>query len=793
MGCTRSQDCVSIGYGIIGDHQPWIETVLQEIAKNHDLQLNQDIQHVYTGDNNTEFLEYFVQNDNRYDHAILFCTSYFRLTPDLNLPCSEYQGSPIYFYNLLYNISDLNGLNTVSVPRAPLPRDYVIVALKMTIDSAIAQVVSKKKGSHATPPTFQVISEDYPKLPNRATQNYDIMTDTGAFYIYIIPMLLFMTISGELAREKFYKLRLGLTVMGLSESSYWISWAAVSFLLSMLLSITIILAGMLFGFAFFLKTPFLLLLLLLTIFTFALQKLAFLMVTFSNSLEKANTYSYTFFLIGILFQIFFSKVILIDLLYETSADFTSVFFRRLFFLYPTFHFSKIFGEITMYSGSHFDIVTNTWIEGPGYTWSKLTEPQTGKLFGIKYDAPTTLASFGHLFSNIEVFVILLWYLDHVLPGNRGRADSWYFFLTPSYWGFGKKKRNNEGANQTLINDSLQDRTGLNVQGISKTFRALPCCSSRRDVRALSEVNLNIAPGELLALLGHNGAGKTTLLNVMTGLLAPDEGTVRLDELDIVNDLTAIRASLGVCPQFDILWGELTAAEHIRLLGTIKGIDKSNIEDLIVQKLKQVNLLNEKDALVRSFSGGMKRRLSLALSTVGNPRVLLLDEPTTGMDPVNRAQVWQLIKELKRGRMVLLTTHAMEEADVLADRVAVIVDGTIKCEGTSLYLKNTFGDGYRLNVVTHINKVSRLIELVTTALPHSRVFDTSAGNVLFVVPLDRLADLKVFFRVVEGKFDVNEHPKYQELKSLIIDYGLSHTTLEEVFMSVTGKKETRKNL
>jgi ABC-type multidrug transport system ATPase subunit len=148
----------------------------------------------------------------------------------------------------------------------------------------------------------------------------------------------------------------------------------------------------------------------------------------------------------------------------------------------------------------------------------------------------------------------------------------------------------------------------------------------------------------MSVLGHNGAGKTTLINILTGVLNPDSSPV----LDIVinnaniNNINEVRRHIGVCPQFDILWKEMTAEEHLRLFARLKGVKNSELDARIDEILKFVSLLSEKKARVSSFSGGMKRRLSLAVAAVGNPKIIFLDEPTTGLDPKVRQQVWTLI-------------------------------------------------------------------------------------------------------------------------------------------------------
>ena len=193
--------------------------------------------------------------------------------------------------------------------------------------------------------------------------------------------------------------------------------------------------------------------------------------------------------------------------------------------------------------------------------------------------------------------------------------------------------------------------------------------------------------------------------------------------------------MGVVPQFDILWNQLTTYEHMRMFSMIKGIPFHDIEAQADDLLKQVNLFDVKHAQVGSFSGGMKRRLSVAISAIGNPRIIFFDEPTTGMDPVSRHNVWELMQSLKKDKTIVLTTHAMEEADILADRIAVVADGTLKCVGTSLNLKNTFGDGYRVSLVLKTQGTEEKVkQLMNSIAPSNKFVDESGGSMLFTVPL-----------------------------------------------------------
>jgi len=155
--------------------------------------------------------------------------------------------------------------------------------------------------------------------------------------------------------------------------------------------------------------------------------------------------------------------------------------------------------------------------------------------------------------------------------------------------------------------------------------------------------LDIPQGELLTILGHNGAGKTTLINVLTGNLSPTAGTARINNYDLLLETDMIENLVGLCPQHDILWEELTATEHIELYGYLRAIPKEKIPELIEQKLNEVNLTKQSHHQIRTFSGGMRRRMSILLSTIGDPKVIFLDEPTTGLDPVNKRFIWSMIQ------------------------------------------------------------------------------------------------------------------------------------------------------
>ncbi|KAF5839339.1 hypothetical protein DUNSADRAFT_1022 [Dunaliella salina] len=218
--------------------------------------------------------------------------------------------------------------------------------------------------------------------------------------------------------------------------------------------------------------------------------------------------------------------------------------------------------------------------------------------------------------------------------------------------------------------------------------------------AVNGVWLSLSPGNCFCLLGPNGAGKTTIIKCLTGAAQASGGDALVWGHSVrgPSGLSAARALTGVCPQFDVLWPQLTGIEHLNLFSHIKGLSSEvAMAEESASLLKQVGLTKAGGVRSGAYSGGMRRRLSLAIALLGDPALLVLDEPTTGLDPVSRRGVWNLLSDAKHGRVMLLTTHSMEEADVLGDRIGIIAAGMLRCLGSGLRLKTRFGDGIRVSV------------------------------------------------------------------------------------------------
>jgi ABC-2 type transport system ATP-binding protein len=309
---------------------------------------------------------------------------------------------------------------------------------------------------------------------------------------------------------------------------------------------------------------------------------------------------------------------------------------------------------------------------------------------------------------------------------------------------------------------MEPANGIEAEGLVREYRKGP--------RAVDGIDLTVAPGEIYGFLGPNGAGKSTTVHVLTTLLPPTAGTARVGGYDVVTQGPHVRSLIGVALQEAALDPLLTARDHLRLQATLQAVPKSERQARSDELLGRVGLGTAADRKVAGYSGGMKRRLDLALALVHRPRILFLDEPTSGLDPQSRTALWEEVARLRReeGVTVFLTTQYLEEADVLADRVGIIDQGRLVAEGTPAALKAEIG---RPSV---------------HAIPRREEDRDRIGAVLdeFGEPLATTRDVAVRLRAGLGLADVVRAVDANGVD--IVDIELRAPTLDDVFLAKTGR-------
>ncbi|NXE05293.1 ABCAA protein, partial [Lophotis ruficrista] len=611
------------------------------------------------------------------------------------------------------------------------------LSLQSSIDAAIIEVVA----NHSVWEEMKSIAGV--RMKSRSTisaisleYSYSLITVVMCFS----PFMYFLTMS--VVKEK-KLLKVLMKTMGLQDIAFWLSWSLLYAVYVMVLSC--LLTALMMEEAFKLSS-FPAVLLLFFLYGLACIHLVFMLCSLLRTSKRASS-------VGFLISFLFGCLSLIELI-ENLPE-------------PLEWFLGLFCPFAFNAG----IAKIFYLEkyGVGFSFSNLME-----------ESYFLFSTYMMLAFDSVLYMLLAVYFDKVLAGKYGIQDPPFFCMKPSYWVRSRKGSTREmprtaASPEELLGDDVEPvspefagKEAIRLNNVKKVY-------TKRDKKteALRGLSLNIYEGQITALLGHSGAGKTTLLNVLGGLTLPSEGsaTIYNYKLSEIGDREEIREMIGICPQSNTQFEVLTVKENLKTFAKIKGIKSKEVEQEVQNVLELLDISNVQDTQAEKLSSGQKRKLSIGIAMLGNPQVLFLDEPTAGLDPLSRHQVWSLLKERRAGRVILFSTQFMDEADILADRKAFISHGRLKCVGSSLFLKKKWGIGYHLRI--HVNEscdLENVTSLVKQYIPDVIFSGHSQYELRYKLPLENVNKFPDLFSGLDSCSNQG-----------IINYGVSMTTLEDVFL------------
>ncbi|KAJ0615074.1 putative ABC-type sulfate transporter [Helianthus annuus] len=653
------------------------------------------------------------------------------------------------------------------------------IARSLIGDPGFSWVVNLKEFAHPVVETFSSVGT------------------IGPSFFLAIAMFGFVLQISSLIVEKELKLRQAMAMMGLYDTAYWLSWLTWEGIITLLSSLFTVLFGMMFQFDFFLNNSFAVVFFVFFLFQLNMIGFAFMFSSFITKSTSSTAVGFSVYIVGFLTQIVTAFG------FPYSDNFSDTY-RAIWSFYPPNLLAKALQLLSDATSTPQD---------PGISWAS-----RGKCAPNDTDCLITLNDiYIWLLATFILWVALAIYFDNIFPNSSGVRKPTFYFLNPGYWSGNGGNRVKEGricscmssippSDQTSPDDEdvleeenivkQQHREGVvdpnlavQIQGLVKVYPGttnVGCfnCKKTAPYHALKGLWVNFPKDQLFCLLGPNGAGKTTAINCLTGITPVTEGDALIYGHSIRSSvgMSNIQKMIGVCPQFDILWDALSGQEHLYLFASIKGLPPSSLKMVVQKSLAEVRLSESARVRTRSYSGGMKRRLSVAIALIGEPKLVILDEPTTGMDPITRRHVWDIIENAKKGRAIILTTHSMEEADILSDRIGIMTKGRLRCIGNSVRLKSRFGTGYIANIsfsgtttdVTTHEDVKMFFKDRLDVLPK----EENKSFLTFIIPHDKEGLLTNFFEELEKR----------EEEFGISDIQLSLTTLEEVFLNIAKQAE-----
>ncbi|KAL5277954.1 ABCA3.2 family protein [Megaselia abdita] len=708
---------------------------------------------------NSDELELYLKQNNilsgvQFQDHLVNITEYPKhLDFALRFP-SELRSSSQYTFifnwltNQLFPTFELPGPRNKDDVDGGIPSGYIREGF-LPIQNAISRAFIKEASTEKITKLPEIVVQRYPYpeyLNDPLLQGLETMVSMIILLSYIYPVS--YTIK-SITLEKEKQLKEVMKIMGLKNWIHWAAWFVKGFVMigfSATCIVTLCKIQWSHGVAVFTYSDWSVIWFFMLIYTTVTMFFCFMFATLFSRASTAAAVS------GLLWFIFYIPFLFTENIYETLTL-----------------GSKLGLGLLSNTGMAFGMKLILQFEGKaeGLQWHNLFTP-------VSVDDTLTV---GHiiiimLVSSVMYLLICL-YVEQIFPGDFGIPQKWYFPFTAKFWcGEPDYKRVMDSSSDRKKSVSgfepepNNKKVGLQINSLKKVFD--------KNKVAVNGVSMNMYEDEITVLLGHNGAGKTTTISMLTGMFPPTSGTAIVNGHDIRTNITSARQSMGFCPQHNVLFDDMSVRQHIIFFSRLKGVKGKEIDEEVEKYVKILQLENKMNVAAKKLSGGMKRKLSVGTALCGGTKVVLCDEPSSGMDPAARRQLWDLLQAEKNGRTILLTTHFMDEADVLGDRIAIMCDSELKCYGTSFFLKKRFGSGY---ILICVKKESCKSEDVTSLLQKYinglKIESEIGAELTYNLP---------------DEFSMNFEEMLTELDSRsdelgLNGYGISITSLEEVFMKV----------
>ncbi|CAH9126171.1 unnamed protein product [Cuscuta epithymum] len=614
-------------------------------------------------------------------------------------------------------------------------------------------------------PSTKMQFEFVKEMPKPETRvRLDFASLLGPLFFTWVVIQLFPVVLTSLVYEKQQKLRIIMKMHGLGDGPYWVISYAYFLAISSIYMLCFVIFGSLIGLKFFTLNDYSIQLVFYLIYINLQIAVAFLVAALFNNVRTAAVVGYIMvfgsgLLGGFLFQFF---------LQDTSFPRGWIIAMEL---YPGFSLFRGLYEFSQYS------FTGSYMGTTGMKWKNLSDGKNGMREVI-------------IVMFVEWLLVLLfaYYTDQITSSGKTPLRFLQSFQKkhpPSYQRSNLQRQGSNFSIELEKHDVVQEREKVEDLLLeSSTSQAIICDNIEKaypgrdgnpEKFAVKGLSLALPQGECFGMLGPNGAGKTSFINMMIGLITPSAGTAYVQGMNIQTDMDKIYTSMGVCPQHDLLWETLTGREHLMFYGRLKNLKGADLKMAVEESLKSVNLYHGgvADKQAGKYSGGMKRRLSVAISLIGDPKVVYMDEPSTGLDPASRNNLWNVVKRAKQDRTIILTTHSMEEAEHVCDRLGIFVDGSLQCIGNPKELKARYGGSYVLTMTTSSEHEDAEVERMVHSLsPNAHKIYQISGTRKFELPKHEISIADVFRAIQNAKRSFTIHA-----------WGLADTTLEDVFIKV----------